>query len=453
MTQQSTLPAVLERPQVHQTILQKASEVTEIAVVTGELGLLARKLYNILLEHAKPNMMSMEVHEIPFRLIINKLDYRSNDYDAVKKALTSLPTTQVRWDYLERGEMKNRERSGRGRGDFGVSAFVSQVLFEGDVVKYAYPPFLRELLYTPQRFAIVDLRVQNQFSGAYSLSLYEIASQYMKDGTTGVYEVDRWRGLLGMDPEDSGIYKQFKYFRSKVLIPAVTEINQSSDIVMEPHFHRTGRNVTHISFAVKVNRQLPLGLTMHPQHAPIVERMIALGFGRTQAEEALREYELEYIDGNLCVVEAKYAAGAIKSNVAGYLAQALKKDYRPKLTAKDLHDTSARHYQVVQTNVDRQQEALEAQFSAALNSSIDHAIQRLPDERRTDLEESFATKLATDGNQFLVKKFRETGLKSQIVKVAFRGFVAPQIGYGNKEKLRREYMKAHGPKRSDRRAA
>jgi hypothetical protein len=451
MTMKPALPVAVERP-VNQTVLQKASEVTEIALVTGELGLLARKLYNILLEHAQPNMLTKEVHIIPFRLIIQKLDYRSNDYEAVKRALTSLPTTQVRWDYLDRGDIKARDKSARGR-DFGVSAFVSQVVFDSEFVKYAYPPFLRELLHTPQRFAIVNLRIQNQFSGSYSLALYEIATQYLSSGVTGVYEVERWRGLLGIDPKDSGIYSQFKYFRSKVIVPATSEINQSTDIVIDPQFHRTGRNVTHISFSVKVNRQLPLGLTMHPQHAPIVERMIALGFTRPQAEEALREYEMDYIDGNLRVVEAKDAAGAIKSNVAGYLAQALKKDYRPKVTAKELTASAARREHHVRDAAMRQVQALEAQFMSALNDSIDHQIQRMSDEERTRAEEDFAKQMELDNNGFVLKKFRESGLKSQIVKVAFRSFVGPQLGYSNRDQLRRQYMKAHGSKQVAQRAA
>ena len=417
-------------------LLEKALEATEISLVVGELSLLQRKILNVLLEHAKPNLMKEEVHRIPLRHIINTLDYNSNDYGPIRSALDGLPSSRVRWDYLDRSETI------RNKKDYGVSAFISQVVFKGDMVEYAYPPFVREMLHSPRRFAVIDLRIQSEFTRSYSLPLYEILKQHVERGETEFYAVKQWRELLGVP--SGTIYSEFKHFRSKVLRPAITEVNAASDIVVEPRFRRNGRNISHVSFAVSANPQLPLGLTVHPLQVSLISRMTALGFREDQAEAALRAYDSDYIHQNLIVVEGRQAAGKIKDNAAGYLAKALEKDYRPVQTAKEKQERADARERTERLHRQAVQEQMRAEFSATRIASIKAALVNLSDDKRVHFEEDFAEDLNAVSNKIVLQMFRKSGLKSAMVRAAFYEFVAPTLGFANTRALQEQFLRDRG---------
>ena len=177
-------------------VVQKALEAIQINVVVGELSLLQRKILNVLLENAKERLGEVEMHEIPFREIVRRLDYNSNDHKPIRAALDELPARRIKWNYLDPGTEK----------DYGVSAYISEVKYVGDKVRYAYPPTVREMLHSPRRFAVLNLAVQNAFSRQYSLPLYEIVKQSLDVGETPAYSILQWRDLLGL-PKGKSINK------------------------------------------------------------------------------------------------------------------------------------------------------------------------------------------------------------------------------------------------------
>lgn len=47
--------------------------------------------------------------------------------------------------------------------------------------------------------------------------------------------------------------KSLKDFRKKVIEVAVREINEKSDILLYPHYKKSGRAITSISFEIHIN--------------------------------------------------------------------------------------------------------------------------------------------------------------------------------------------------------
>jgi hypothetical protein len=417
-------------------LVEKAFEAIQINVVVGELSLLQRKILNILLENAKARLAQIEVHEIPFAEIVARLNYNSNDHKPIRSALDGLPSRQIRWNYLNPGTEK----------DYGVSAYISEVKYVGNKVRYAYPPTVREILHSPRRYAVLNLAVQNAFNQKYSLPLYELCKQSLDLGETPVYSVSQWRELLGV-PKGT-VYDEFKHLRQKVFNPAVDEINGSSDVKAEPVFHREGRHIVALSFTVSSNPQLPLQLASRPTRGrELVERMMALGFKETLARQYLTRYPEEYLVGNIEVVEEKQRKGQLKSNPAGYLAKAIESDYRPVETAavKAKREESER-IQLAREESERKREGfrrLSEQFNSARDDAIRQAIEGLDADARTALEEDFLEEVART-NPLVARQFRRSGLRSMIVKTSFQEFAATRLGFGDKGALFSQFLSSQG---------
>jgi plasmid replication initiation protein len=421
-------------PTLH--VVQKALEAIQINVVVGELSLLQRKILNILLENAKPRLSEIEVHEIPFRDIVRRLEYNSNDHKPIRAALDELPARRIKWNYLDAGTEK----------DYGVSAYISEVKYVGDKVRYAYPPTVREMLHSPRRFTVLNLAVQNAFSRQYSLPLYEIVKQSLDVGETPTYSILQWRDLLGLAKGKT--YDEFKHFRAKVLNPAIEEVNSNSDVTTEPVFHRQGRNIVALSFTVASNPQLPLQLeSRSPRAEEIVARMVALGFRESLARQYLTRYPENYLLENLAVVESRHQKGQVKSSPAGYLAKAFELDYRPVETAQKKAEREAQaRAQAIRAEVEARNNAYDrlwAEFNVERDNALKHAVDDLSPGDRTSLEEDFLEEMSTK-NQLIASQYRRSGLKSMIVKSTFQDFAARKLGFGDRRALFAQFVTEKG---------
>lgn len=82
--------------------------------------------------------------------------------------------------------------------------------------------------------------------------LYELLKSYHYDKTKPydkAFDVDELRQLLDADDKES--YRQFRYFRSVVLEPAVAEICEQTDIVVTMQARKQGRTVVEVTFHIE----------------------------------------------------------------------------------------------------------------------------------------------------------------------------------------------------------
>ena len=91
---------------------------------------------------------------------------------------------------------------------------------------------LAEKLHDPKVFALINLSIQRQFTGGYVLALYENCFRFVKTKSTGWWEMETFRRLMGV--EDSEYYQSYKHLNAKIIKPAVAEVNKVSDIVITP---------------------------------------------------------------------------------------------------------------------------------------------------------------------------------------------------------------------------
>ena len=254
--------------------------------VSGKLSLLQRKLSNVLLLNAYDTLVTRATHRIDARTLCTMIGYNSNDTDTLKTALRGLAETVAEWDMLD----------DQGRQEWGVSALLSFAKLKEGVCEYAYSPALAEKLHDPKVFALINLNIQRKFTGGYALTLYENCFRFIKTGSTGWWEIDIFRRLMGVD--DSDYYQSYKQLNAKIIKPAVAEVNKVSDIIITPEIRKLGRTVSHIRFKITQNPQLAImniddGAGV--RNTPVYDQLRALGVEDRLARQWIAQHGQDYV--------------------------------------------------------------------------------------------------------------------------------------------------------------
>ncbi|MFI0397187.1 replication initiation protein [Paracoccus jiaweipingae] len=282
--------------------------------VSGKLTLLQRKLSNVLLLNAYDALVTAPKHSIDARTLCLMIGYNSNDMDTLKDALRSLAETVAEWDMLD----------AKGRQEWGVSALLSYARLKGGVCEYAYSPALAEKLHDPKVFALINLNIQRRFASGHGLALYENCYRFVRTGSTGWWDLDLFRRLMGV--EDSDYYRNFKHLNAKVIKPAVAEVNKNSNITITPEFARKGRAIAEIRFLIQENPQLAmLGMDdgAGTRSGAVYARLRALGVSDRLARQWISEHGEDYVRDKLDYVAGQ---GGVKSPLR-YLSAAIERDF------------------------------------------------------------------------------------------------------------------------------
>lgn len=206
--------------------------------VGGDLGLLDRKLVNVLMLNAYDTLLSQQKHRIHVTVLAEMLGFDSKNTTALKKSLKKIVTTPVEFDLLH----------GTSNTPWGVTTMMSAADIREGYCTYEYSSSLAEKLANPDVYLLVNVGVQKQFKGKHALALYENCLRFKKTGSTGWIPVEIWRRLLNAD---SSMYDEFKYFNRAVIMKSVAEVSEVSNIVVEPEYEREHRRVTKIRFSVR----------------------------------------------------------------------------------------------------------------------------------------------------------------------------------------------------------
>ncbi|WP_127904388.1 replication initiation protein [Solirhodobacter olei] len=284
--------------------------------VSGKLTLLQRKLSNVLLLNAYDTLISQPKHRIDARTLCLMIGYNSNDLDTLRDALRGLAETVAEWDMLDE----------KGRQEWGVSSLLAYAKLKAGVCEYAYSPALAEKLHDPKVFALINLNIQRRFTSGHGLALYENCYRFVRTGSTGWWEVEIFRRLMGVD--DSAYYETFKHLNAKVIKPAVEEVNRTSNIEITPELRKTGRAVSHIRFRIKENKQLAMfdiddGAAVRASGT--YGRLIAQGVSDRLARQWIQEHGEEEVGRKLDYVSGQ---ANVRSPV-GYLRAALEGNFEP----------------------------------------------------------------------------------------------------------------------------
>jgi hypothetical protein len=333
--------------------LKRAAVKKHVAAihVSGKLTLLQRKLSNVLLLNAYDTLTSQTRHQIDARTLCLMIGYNSNDMETLKQSLKGLAETVAEWDMLDE----------KGQQEWGVSSLLSYAKLKGGICEYAYSPALADKLHDPKVFALINLNIQRRFTSGHALALYENCYRFVRTGSTGWWDMDLFRRLMGLD--GSSYYESYKHLNAKVIKPAVAEVNKTSNIEITPEVRKRGRTVTDIRFLIKENPQLAIldlddgeGL----RHGPVYARLRDLGVSDRLARQWLSTHGEDHVAAKMDYVGERKNV----RSMVGYLSAALEGDFdtgdeKPKVSApvRERADKLRRVQEAVQARTPTQRDA------------------------------------------------------------------------------------------------
>jgi plasmid replication initiation protein len=182
-----------------------------------------------LLSENKFHILASEISDLM------KLD-KSNAYRDMKKAVDKLYSRSIKIDG-EDDEMRWIYRK-------------EYVQSEGKATLYFSPEIIPYLSQLSQKFTAYKLVYVAQFKSSYSIRLYEILVQWASIGEREV-KVDWLRDIFRVENK----YKTIKDFKKYIIDPAVTDINQHSNIWVEYGQRKAGRTITHFQFRFGLKNQ------------------------------------------------------------------------------------------------------------------------------------------------------------------------------------------------------
>jgi plasmid replication initiation protein len=396
----------------------KAVGTIHIRVQSGSLGLIQRKLINAFHFFAKDNP-NKETHYVRRQDLLKMINYNSNNIGEFKENARKLTNISVEWDYLR----EDTERV------WGVSNIISEIEYvTNGIVAFSFPRRIREFMATQVHRGLVCMQVQKKFTMSYALSLYENATIYREKGSTPKFSVNELKTLLVVNDEENPTYKLFKYFNNKVIIPAVNEINEVSDIFVEPIYYKNGRVVEFISFTVVIKPQSFLDFNEVPNITSLHDRLVSFGCNSKAALDIIEKYDIEYILGNLDYVESQLIASGEKKirNPMGFFIDALAKDYRTKepeiiKKAREKREADAKK-KIEEEKLKLEERNKLAEKNRLLKESVKSRYYAMSEDDKTGIQESFLVEMKNT-NKLVAKKFIESGLKSSMVSSIFFNFL------------------------------
>ena len=336
-------------PKTKQEIVKKHTSSIHTA---SKLSLTQRKLMNALLLQAYDYLPVQKTHKVDIKTLCAMIGYDSKNTRPLKDALVALAHTAVEWDILT-PENKNRWK---------VSSLLASAEIEDGICEYSYSPVLAKELYQPERFALINMAVQRKFNSSYSLALYENCLRYKAIKTTGFWDIDDFRRLLGVDGIKT--YSTFGRLNDLLIKPAVKEINKYSDITIKPYVDKKGRSVCAIRFSVKENAQMPLlGVSDDDEvtQSRAYNELIKRGMSKVFSKDAVLRYGEDYIFEQLGIADDFASRTKIKGSKQGIIRKAISEGFtKPESLAKEERRKTAEQDKIKADRITRKLDELKA---------------------------------------------------------------------------------------------
>ncbi len=295
---------------------------------SNKLSLIQRKIANALLFNAYNELLIKDEHQIQIKALCNLIGYDSHDYKTIKKALVNLLSTVIEWNLVDGNKLDSE-------GIWNASSIISDASIEGGVCTYSYSNKMKKLLYSPELYGRLNMVVQAQFQSTYGLALYENCIRYQNIEQTPWFDIGQFRKLMGVK---EGKYAIFRDFKRRVLDKAIEEVNKYSPLLVSLKLQKNARQIVAIQFLIKRAKEMIHDAVKTDDSMTLSNRLRErFGFSKDQIEETLSNYDEQYIQEKISIVESSpsFLQGKI-NNIAKYLLRALIDDFQPSKSSKEL---------------------------------------------------------------------------------------------------------------------
>lgn len=284
------------------------------------LSLLQRKLGNAWLKHA------VEQHpdengwwELGIKNLAVTIGFDSNNRQYLKESAEALMRIVHEWDVLAPANK---------RVQWKASVLFPEVEIRSDVIRYQISSQMRERLVNPEIYAMIDMNVVRRFRRAPSLAIWEFCVRFEKIGRTAEVEWEKFRDMVLGESADGKTYQEYKYFKSKVLNPAISEINAESNHTVKLFESKLGKRIAGLRFEV-ARKTLVEETPEDDRQLELLGEQVKLGVPQSEARKISRQYSVVEIRSALEYTRKRMTDRKLAplSNAAAYFRQALVNRY------------------------------------------------------------------------------------------------------------------------------
>lgn len=404
---------IIEQQKDLKTILKKHVNTIHCS---NNLTLVQRKLFNALLFNAYHEISEKLQYMIPVKKLCTLIGYDSRDYKKLRKSILDLITTAIEWNVIENDKGDQQEK-------WRASAVVSAAKIENGICTYEFSSVMRELLYRPEIYGKIDINIMTSFNSSYGLALYENCIRFQGIATTPWLPISTFRKLMGIAENR---YKNFCDLKKRVLDIAVKEVNLYSPIKVIPEIQRVNKKVTNIKFKLslkeKMNHNNIIIENTDSELINILKRDFSLS--EKAVSDVLSQYELEFIENKIQLIKISesFRSGKIR-DIAAYLMDALKRDYKPSRSSKNVLKEMKYKDEMHITANKANEEAQIRKLKRQKKQKIDNYLNSLGDYEKKKLHAVFEKDLMNSKDGYSIKSYRTYGMKSRIVQALFNCYV------------------------------
>lgn len=396
-------------------LLRKAVQAIHMS---GKLTLLQKKLINNLIFYAYNNLLTADTHQVSVSELARAVGFDSKNTAFLKNALIGIVKTALEFNLLHNGAEV-----------WQASALLSEAKITEGVLTFGFPTTLRKMFHDPAVYATLNLGIAKLFDSNYAFSLYDNCNRFKNTGSTGYWDIELLKKLLGIDPNYE-TFKEFKYLNAQVLKPAIQEVNERTDIHLEIEYKKLGKHVIEVRFAVTPNQVVKLIIPDDQLQVELLGRIMDLGIPDKVARGYLSKYPLDYIQGNLDEVELRIKNGKVK-NYGAFLKQALDDDYRRIVPVLDQKVAAKKNDEAQRMQKAQDEEEELARLSRQRLADARNKFEGMNKKAQAKAETEFANHISTRNPQ-VHKSYAKVGINgSKMVSNAFEDWIASEIDAGN----------------------
>lgn len=292
------------------------------------LSLLERKLANSLLKNAVARDPNAEGWwEVSILDTEDSMGYNSNNREYLRESARHLMQVVFEWDVLA---PKDRQVAWK------ASVLFPEVEITPSTFRYQISPQLRPLLTNPQVYALIDMNVVRRFRRASSVGIWEFGVRFERTGYTAEVDWEFFRDMVLGESAEAKSYSEYRFFKAKVLKPAIAEINDQSDHTFELLETRVGRKISKIQFKVKRKVEVVDVDPNEEDHAELMAELVKMGILPSEARRTIKTHSVEGIRGALAYTRERMANRKLPKleSPGAYLRSALKNQYQSDQAAE-----------------------------------------------------------------------------------------------------------------------
>ena len=170
---------------------------------------------------------------------------QSTAYETLKDACKTLFARQFSYqEPRERGRIANK-----------TTRWVSDIAYidNSATVEFTFAPAVLPLiLHLEKHLTSYELEQVAHLTSGYAVRLYELLIAWRGVGKTPEIKLNEFRQKMGVL---DGEYQRMELFKRRVIEPAITQINEHTDITAEYQQYKKGRSIVGFSFKFKQKQQ------------------------------------------------------------------------------------------------------------------------------------------------------------------------------------------------------